>query len=191
MKKILLMVALLFMIGYTADAQRFGIKGGLNFNNLKAIEGSAADTYENRTGSHIGIMYQAKIPVIGLAIQPELLYMRTGAKNSGDGIYTDNLVLPVNLQLGLDLIMVRPYILVAPYLTYALGKGDEFADATWDDVNRFNYGIGAGVGLDIWKLQITGKYNWDMGPLTKNDYMEGGFENAKLKGFQLSVGFFF
>ena len=191
MKKVLLMSALLLLIGYAADAQKFGIKGGLNFTNLADISENIEDTYANRTGSHIGIMYQAKIPVIGLAIQPELLYMRTGAKNTGDGIYTDNLVLPVNLQLGLDLIMIRPYILVAPYVTYALGKGAGFADAKWDDINRFNYGIGAGVGIDIWKLQIVGKYNWDMGPLTKEDYMEGGFENAKLKGFQLSVGFFF
>ena len=191
MKRILLLVALVSLIGYTADAQKFGIKGGLNFNNLGDIEGTLADTYENRTGFHLGIMYQAKIPVIGLAIQPELLYMRTGAKNSGDGIYTDNLILPINLQLGLDLIMIRPYILVAPYLTYAIGKGDDFTDERWDDINRFNYGIGAGVGIDIWKLQVACKYNWDLGPLAKDDLMSGQLSNAKLKGFQLSVGLFF
>ena len=191
MKRILSVIALLLLIGYTADAQRFGIKGGLNFNNLGDISANVNETYENRTGFHAGIMYQAKIPVIGLAVQPELLYMRTGVKNSGNGIYTDNLILPVNLQFGLDLIMLRPYVLVAPYVTYALGKGDEFKDVSWDDLNRFNYGIGAGVGLDIWKLQIVGKYNWDLGPLSNDNIMSGNLDNAKLKGFQLSVGLFF
>ena len=191
MKRILSVIALLLLIGYTADAQRFGIKGGLNFNNLGDISTNVTETYENRTGFHAGIMYQAKIPAIGLAVQPELLYMRTGVKNSGNGIYTDNLILPLNLQLGLDLIMLRPYVLVAPYVTYALGKGDEFTDVAWDDIHRFNYGIGAGVGLDIWKLQIVGKYNWDLGPLSNDNIMSGNLDNAKLKGFQLSVGLFF
>ena len=185
------MAALLFLIGYTADAQRFGIKGGLNFNNLRDLSESVETTYENRTGFHVGIMYQTKIPGIGLAVQPELLFMRTGVKNSGNGIYTDNLVLPINLQLGLDLIMIRPYVLVAPYVSYVFGQGDEFTNTRWDDINRFNYGIGAGVGIDIWKLHISGKYNWDLGNLTKENVLEGQFDNAKMKGFQLSVGFFF
>ena len=191
MKKFLLVVALVSIIGYTADAQRFGVKGGLNFNDLGDVEKSFSNTYDKRTGFHFGVMYQAEISGTGIAVQPELMYMRTGVKNHGDGIYTDNLILPVNLQLGLDLIMLRPYILVAPYVTYAVGKGDEFADAKWGDINRFNYGIGAGIGLDIWRLQITGKYNWDMDSLAKDDYMSGGFKNAKFKGFQLSAGFFF
>jgi len=191
MKKILSVIAVLFLITYTADAQRFGVKGGLNFNNLRDLSENVTESYDSRTGFHLGIMYQKKIPGIGLAVQPELMYMRTGVKNSGDGIYTDNLILPVNLQLGLDLIMIRPYITVAPYVTYAIGKGDGFTDTKWDDLNRFNYGIGAGVGIDIWKLQISGKYNWDLGPLSEENIMGGNLDNAKMKGFQLSVGLFF
>ena len=191
MKKILSVIALLLLVGYAADAQRFGIKGGLNFNNLRDISVDATETYESRTGFHIGIMYQTKIPAIGMAIQPELLYMRTGVKNSGNGIYTDNLVLPVNLQLGLDLIMIRPFLAVAPYLSYAIDKGNGFSDLKWSDINRFNYGIGIGAGIDIWRLQIAGKYNWDFSPLTKDDVMAGNMDNAKMKGFQLSVGFLF
>jgi hypothetical protein len=53
--------------------------------------------------------------------------------------------------------------------------------------------VGAGVGLDIWKLQIVGKYNWGLGKLvtatetTWNDK----YQNAKLQGFQLSVALMF
>ena len=201
MRKILSMIAVLLLIGYTAEAQRFGVKAGLNFNNLKDISENVVESYDNRTGFHMGIMYQAKIPGVGLAVQPELLYMRTGVKkhipaigsavSKNSSMYTDNLILPVNIQWGLDLIMIRPYILAAPYLTYAIGKGNDLRDADWDDLNRFNYGIGAGVGIDIWRLQITGKYNWDFGTLAKDGAISADLDKAKMKGFQLSVGLFF
>jgi hypothetical protein len=39
------------------------------------------------------------------------------------------------------------------------------------------YGLGAGIGLDIWRFQLIGRYNWNFGPLysaARNDYNFGG-----------------
>jgi hypothetical protein len=35
----------------------------------------------------------------------------------------------------------------------------------WDGINRLEYGLGLGVGLDVWKIQIIGRYNWNFGSL--------------------------
>ena len=108
-------------------------------------------------------------------------------------IEMDYLTLPINIQLGLDLLILRPFIVVSPYISYALQKGGDLTNQDWDDINRFNYGVGAGVGLDIWKLQIMGKYNWGLGKLESatNTTWEEKYENAKIQGFQLSVAFLF
>ena len=36
---------------------------------------------------------------------------------------------------------------------------------SWDGVNRWEYGIGTGIGVDIWKFQVIARYNWNLGNL--------------------------
>ena len=60
------------------------------------------------------------------------------------------------------------------------------------DTEKLNYGIGVGAGIDIWRLQISGRYNWDLGKVA--DYKWEGvdtFKGGKSKGFQLSLALFF
>ena len=35
----------------------------------------------------------------------------------------------------------------------------------WDGVNRMEYGLGLGGGLEIWKIQVVCRYNWNFGQL--------------------------
>jgi hypothetical protein len=46
-----------------------------------------------------------------------------------------------------------------PYINYALGKSSKVG--SWDDINRFGYGIGLGAGVDVWRFQFNARYNWD------------------------------
>ena len=38
----------------------------------------------------------------------------------------------------------------------------------WDSygLNRWEYGLGAGIGVEIWKIQVIGRYNWNFGSLS-------------------------
>jgi len=219
MKKLLSVLLALMVVSTLSFGQsKFGIKAGLNFNTLEDVteSGSVDQAWKNQTGYHFGIAWQFKIPIIGIGVQPELLYSKVrtsfveataGIQPHGNNFITSNsivfptmseieidyLTLPINFQLGLDLLILRPFIVVSPYISYALQKGGDLASQDWDDINRFNYGVGAGVGLDIWKLQIMGKYNWGLGKLESatNTTWEEKYENAKLQGFQLSVAFLF
>lgn len=218
MKKLLSVLLALMVVSTLSFGQsKFGIKAGLNFNTLEDVteSGSVDQAWKNQTGYHFGIAWQFKVPIIGIGIQPELLYSKVktslmeasvGTQPFNNGFVANNittpvlrdveidyLTLPINFQLGLDLLILRPFIVVSPYISYALQKGGDLTNQDWDDINRFNYGVGAGVGLDIWKLQIMGKYNWGLGKLmtATQTTWEEKYESAKLQGFQLSVAFLF
>ena len=47
-----------------------------------------------------------------------------------------------------------------------------------DMLRRLEYGVGVGGGLEIWKLQISARYNWDLGPYLKGE--EGKFRYTTL-----------
>lgn len=203
MKKILLLVTAFLLLSVQGFSQ-VGIKGGLNFNSFGDIDLGKDATYktafEKRTGYHIGLLYRVKVPLIGLAIQPELLYSKTLTNVSiSDGSSTSTsgnmkmtyLQLPVALQWGIDLMLFRPFIQAVPYLGYSFARNNSLNNLEWN-VNKFRYGIGLGAGLDIWKLQISGKYSWDLGNAT--DFKWQGaktFKGGKSKGFELSLAILF
>jgi len=196
MKKIAILFLLMCLTTMPMWSQgRAGIKGGLNFNSLKDVSNNANDTWNNQTGYHIGLTYQAKIPFLGLGFQPELLFVRQKTENNiNQSLYLDYITLPVNIQIGLDLLLFRPFVMFSPYISYAVGKGDMLSGQSWDDINRFDYGYGLGAGVDIWKLQVSGKYVFGLGKLQDaNSQPINGttLRNAKMEGFQLSVAWMF
>ena len=200
MKKLFALLLGILIISTSSFSQtRFGVKGGLNFMNASNITTDVNSTWKSQTGYQLGIALQFKIPVIGLAIQPELLYSTIRAENSDSPLNTntiniDYITLPVNFELGVDMLVFRPFIVASPFISYAIQNSTRLEDQPFDDINRFDYGIGLGAGFDLWKLQIMGKYNWGLGKLQSADAtwdQAETYNNAKLQGFQLSVAFLF
>ncbi|MFA7211722.1 MAG: hypothetical protein WC110_09790, partial [Bacteroidales bacterium] len=77
-----------------------------------------------------------------------------------------------------------------------ISKGEFLDQVEWDDLNRFDYGLSLGAGLEIWKLQISGKYSWSFGKLADNgsihiDSDNWKLDDANMRGFELSVAFLF
>lgn len=210
MKKIIMLAVSMLMAAALSAQVSFGIKGGVNFNSMSDIQLKGTDlkaAFDNRTGFNAGIALQAKlpVPVVSLAIQPELLYTSKGGileassipGSPSANIRMDYLQLPVSLQVGLDLMLVRPYVEVVPFVGYAVGKFNDIQNIEWQNLNRFDYGVGLGIGVDIWKFQLSGRYTWSLGKL--GDIKDEGIENAlesaftssKMRGFELSLAFFF
>ena len=82
------------------------------------------------------------------------------------------LEMPLNVQWGLDLIVMRPFIQVAPCIGYDfLNNTSETAaghalGTVTTDANRLEYGLSVGGGLDILNsFQISVNYNWNFGPV--------------------------
>ena len=169
---------------YASSFFKVGIKGGIDFISMSRFELGYID-----------------MPLRGMTIQPELNYVSKGAMYRGENpaggsedarFRTDYIELPVNFQFGLDLILLRPYLMVSPYIGYAVYKDPGIV--SWDNTNRFEYGIGIGGGVDFWKFQLQVKYNWNIGQLARNtDRIEAGgaVRMGNYRGLEVNLVFFF
>ena len=121
------------------------------------------------------------------------------------------LELPVSLQWGPDLLLFCPYLDVNPFVGYGLHYGlsgsflgeDRSFRNKWEGISRLEYGLGLGAGVEIWKIQVTARYNWNFGSLFDaggnapgaseiwNTAKESVLEGKNFSGVTLSVAFLF
>lgn len=203
MKRLLSVIIVVFAVltfaGSAAAQHNFGVIGGITFSTTNVKEFNRG----TMTQWHAGLTYRAKLPH-GFSIQPSLLYQVKGAKTIVDGNHANTtmsyLEFPVSFQWGPDLILFRPFLDVTPFVGYGLGNkfwseaSGELSNS-WDGLTRWEYGVGTGIGLDIWKFQVIARYNWNLGALSKNDSLSDIAQTFKdgtnFGGFTLSVAFMF
>ncbi|MBR4882412.1 MAG: PorT family protein [Bacteroidales bacterium] len=206
MKKLALILSVFLLSAVSMKAQSgFGIKAGMNFNSMSDLEfKDFKRSIDRKTGFHAGILYKWNLP-LGLGIQPELLYVQKGGtiaeihteSSATSNVYASgnikmhSLQLPVNIQWGLNLVLFKPFVMVSPYLSYQISNETNIKGMKWD-TEKFGYGVGLGAGLDLWKFQVSGKYNWDLGKVSEFKW-DGAdtFKGGKNKGFELSLAFIF
>ena len=180
MKRILTVVlAALMLTGISASAQaKWGVTAGLNFNTSKFSEVDV----KARTGWSVGGTCLVDLP-LGFSVQPSLLYHQKGANITNELSQSMGfLELPVSVQWGPDLLIFRPFLDVTPYVGYALSNkfsasvaGIVLSDEGWKGKERFEYGLGLGAGVNVWKLQFIARYNWNFGCL----YNVEGWDDIK------------
>lgn len=164
-------VSLLLLAASPLSARGFLVKGGVEFPHYNISDLSDV-RFASITGWHAGAGYQTGT-LAGLSLQPELLYQRSGFTAKGidgttDQVRTDNIQAIANIQWGVELIIFRPFLFVAPFASYNLSQRSDFLD-----LKKWDYGLGAGIGFDIGGVQVTGKYNWAFGGVVDwNSYME-------------------
>ena len=164
MKKLSLLLVSILCFGILANAQGVIVKAGYNYSSTKSV--TVKDLKAGRSGWHAGIGFQTE-PSHGFSFQPELLYKVSGLKFSdGADLRLSSLELPLNLQWGPDLLIARPFVVGGPFLGYRFKpSGKDITEADVKALKRFEWGVGVGLGIEIWKLQIAGKYNWNFGTL--------------------------
>lgn len=204
MKRILTVVlAALMLTGISASAQaKWGVTAGLNFNTSKF---SDVDV-KARTGWSVGGTCLVDLP-LGFSVQPSLLYHQKGANITNEVSQSMGfLELPVSVQWGPDLLIFRPFLDVTPYVGYALSNkfsasvaGIVLSDEGWKGKERFEYGLGLGAGVNVWKLQFIARYNWNFGSLynvegwddIKPHLKDLNFKSENFGGVTLSLAFLF
>ena len=210
MKRIIVVVATL-LIGLTASARGgFLVKAGLSNSNMDlnkdVAEVISEDVFsgaffKNFTGYHVGVGYRTGT-WSGLRFQPELLYNVRGTRVDDSTKWTMGyLEMPLNLQWGLDLIVMRPFIQVAPCIGYDFMNNTTTSPAgnalgpVTTDANRLEYGLSVGGGLDIMNsFQISVNYNWNFGPVANlSEYQDEvvGIERKKARCLQISLAYIF
>ncbi len=207
MKRLFISVIALFLIfSVQASAQiKFGATAGMNFNTSKFTEIDV----KAKTGWNAGVTMLLDLP-LGFSLQPSLVYSQKNANLTNT--LSQNmgyLELPVSVQWGPDLLILRPFLDVTPYVGYAItnktkmaadlgGLGNlSFDGSDWAGKERMEYGLGVGGGINVWKLQVVARYCWNFGPLfsdwdeLKSQIPELNTGSKNFGGLMLNVAFFF
>jgi hypothetical protein len=208
MKKVLVFILGILMISGVADAQiRFGVKAGANLSGF-STKSSFIDQVKGATNYQFGILFQAK--ALGLAIQPEVLYSVKGGDFNNSfisGIFSgtdtkfrsQNIEIPVNIQYGLDAGLARVYLQAGPYVSFLTGalindSADDF-EASKDIINTLDFGVGAGVGLEVLGVQLAVKYDWGLAKLGKEQLVLNNninpFNALQNRNLSISIGYLF
>lgn len=190
MKKLLLSLVMVFATMVAAHAQ-FGIVGG--WTSSKSPVGNTDAVVTPNSLFHVGVTYK-----IGLgpffAIQPTLAYQVKGSDVEIPGGLGGTIVavkdvfhsrgnyveLGAGLQLGIDLLALRPFILFEPFVGYDVSSVNkaslysvnaETVDAYLNDAkNKFEYGFGVGGGLELLRhFQVSVQWFMNGGKLYNAD----------------------
>ena len=186
-KKIIL-VAFFFGSSAVALAQAqfsIGLKGGLNFTNLDVT--SISNTYDNRTGYHLGAFTLIKFANIG--IQPELIFSQQGSKIAYQGTTLASNFSYLNIPIVFKLYTVAGINLQAgPQFGFLMNNPtvvDHNGVAVQNAVKSSDLSLALGVGWDLpFGLTLDGRYN-----LGLKDVSNDASYNLKNQVFQISVGY--
>lgn len=180
-------IALVFVLALgtttVANAQesgnaKFGIKGGLNMSNLYTED---VDDQNVLLGFNLGLFVEMPI-TSRISIQPELLYTTKGAElkydNSfaqGTGKFRLNYIeVPLLMKLNLtDNFNVH----FGPYAAYLVnskitnedenGNINFEEDIDEDDLNKLDFGLAAGFGINFDGFGIGARYNYGLSTVGK------------------------
>lgn len=199
MKKILVILLFLLTIQASVAQQqklRFGVSGGLNYTQVENFAGGYYAQFDRISSWQIGVAAQYKWGgFLNYAIQPELRYLQSSTYvepviGPDFGVLKLHAVeLPINFQFGMQLSKIfRPFVQATAYVSCIVGQDAELLDKTLLPLNRFNLGLGAGLGFDLWKCQFQFNYRWGLTNINQN---KEAFDKLLLGGFELSVGYYF
>ena len=193
MKKLFVVLTAL-MFGIAANAQ-VGVIAGVTSTTTDINAARDALKAGDITLYHVGLTSKYDLGAIAIqpsliynvkGTQLSEVYEDGGAKNYTADFKTGFLELPVQLQIGLNLGGFRPYVFAEPFVGFAITNeftkkvelaGVEVASEEstssnqWENIgtdikDRLEYGVGAGVGIDLLNsLQISVRYYWNMGEL--------------------------
>ncbi|OXA85479.1 porin family protein [Flavobacterium hercynium] len=159
----------------------FGVKGGFNMSNLYQND---ADDENVLYGFNAGVY--ATLPISDfIAIQPELLFTTKGAELEYDNAFASG-----NAKFKLNYIelplLVRVNITknfnvhAGGYASYLVsskvtgsGSIDFSEDIDTDDLNKFDAGLSAGVGVDFNPISVGVRYNYGLTTVGKERTFAG------------------
>lgn len=201
MKKILLSVCVFLATAVAASAQllpafNFGLKGGVNFSELKSDFYSGS----NRTGYLVGAW--ARIGGAGVHFQPELYLAGKGSQVDAIEVTPDrgsveadakvnftslDLPLLIGTRVGIGPLGARFH--AGPHVSFIIDQDENISDqfqqvADFSTYKNQAFAITGGVGLDISQISLDLRYEHGLSNISKNDTYD-----QKLRLFNLSLGF--
>lgn len=194
MMKKLILTFMLLAIGFGANAQiDFGPRVTVTSTKLSLKDNvTAIEEGDRDFGYQFGAFLRVKVPIVGLYVQPEALFSKTGATFQ-DG--TDDIDLSFN-QIDVPVMLgakVGPLRLQAGPSFRFLTKAETDINGTVQDVKE-NYkdttvGYQAGVGIDLLKyLALDLKYEGSMSDISEDAGGSGFAVDQRVNQWVFAVG---
>lgn len=183
MKNLLVFFICMYFIGYAAQSQSFGVKGGLNLSTV----GGDAEGASSKAGIHFGGFAQFGLTKL-FKLQPELIYSQQGANldDVDDAKAKYNYINvpviakfhpgggPFNIQAGLQ---------TGVLLSAEVSVADVDVDVK-EDLETLDFSLAVGIGFDISKVVIDARFIPGL-TTTAEGPGDDSFPNQNI---QLSVG---
>ena len=186
MKKLLTVIVVALASVTLAHAQ-FGIVGGYTSSTTKLKD--AAQEASSASLWHAGVAY--KINIGSLAIQPSLTYNMKGTTIDNVQYKTGYVEASAGLQVGLDLLVARPFLVAEPFIGYQVYGNEQ---AIKDVTNKLDWGFGLGIGADVLKhLQLRIEWFKNLGALadaSKQGAVDA-LKDTNYQGIKITAGLFF
>lgn len=173
------------------DNSSFGIKGGVNFNQLRGADKDNLTDLKNQTTWHAGIFGQ--FPIRGsqkFSVQVEALFNRRAFESDSLEVKMDNIEVPFLFVFNpLDNISVHagPY---AGVLMTAKENEKEVPERIKKMMNSFNYGLAAGAEARLSVLRLGARYSLDLNEIykEKRNINNRAVQDIKNGMFQVYLG---
>ncbi len=164
MKKLaLILILCIGMVGASFGQFKFGVRGGVNFNNVKLVQEPDAEnvsiSYDNGMGFHFGLTSQLEL--LGLFVQPELLFSTVTNDVTVDDLMTDGLDkigkqrfnkvdVPIVMGVKFDKLKVG----AGPVFTTVVSQRSDILDENTRKSATVGYQLGAGFDFDNFNIEL-------------------------------------
>lgn len=198
-----MVLALTVAVSVQAQGIKFGVKGGLDIQNMKFNE-SVFNT-ENKVGWFIGPTLQVSLPIGGLGVDISGFYDQKTTDINGQSVKQKSILVPVNARLKFGLGSTAGlYVAAGPQFAFNVGdkdfklnkEGKELAESTFQlKKSSFSINLGAGVYLSK-HLEVGFAYNIALGSTADASWKaatDAALHNddTKPKSWQISAAYLF
>jgi hypothetical protein len=174
-----------------------GVRAGVNFADLAFDPKPPVDS-DNLVGLVAGVFVVVPCTDI-FALQPEMLFSMQGTKFTDEGMTVktkiDYVQFPVLARVRVAkgspvAILAGPSFGLKTHASFdGPGIPDDFSREFEDSVRKFDFGLVAGVGVDVGHFVLDGRYTWGLTNIAKAEAIEPGDEgSAKNRVLSLSAG---
>jgi hypothetical protein len=162
MKKIIFTAMVAMFVSVGANAQfKLGVKGSYGFENFDiSTNPSSQLTKNNSTSWDLGILAQISLGGT-FYLQPEVLYLSQKIESLSTELIPleenskrTHIQIPVNLLFKINLAVVNVFASGGAYFGYSI-NGTKF-----DSLQKTDWGVSIGAGVELWKFQVGARYNW-------------------------------
>ncbi|MGV3587995.1 MAG: porin family protein [Adhaeribacter sp.] len=164
----------------------FGIKGGLNFSDVRNTDGSV--NFDPKTSYHVGAFAQFSI-TDWFSLQPEVIYSRKGYDSTNVARRLDYFDVPLLLVFNpLDNVSIH----VGPQVSLLMTVKDGDKEVNKEDsYNSLDYGMVGGVEARLSIFRFGARYNLGLNQIYQDTYRDIATNvNRDMKNgaFQVYVG---